>query len=205
MACGLGNYKKVAHPHPILHHRNQPTSNYQPTSKMNRSRESRREYGDIDREEWRMRRGSRREEDIGLEEKVHVVCVDDLAASRRALRFALKNVPRNHRLLLVHGNYESRIADTLTERPPIEEIRSNFLRLCKEEGVRATTTQHDTHTSHSTTLTTLILQRACEFKSFDYRSNRDFGDKVCSLARRQGAKVPLPATTIRNIAPMIVS
>merc|ERR1711974_277484 len=100
----------------------------------------------------------------GGEEKLHVVCVDDLKESRRALRFALKNVPRNHRLLLVHGNYESRIADTLTERPPIEEIRSNFLRLCKEEG------------------------RACEFKSFDYRSNRDFGEKVCSLARRQGAK-----------------
>ena len=133
MACGLGNYKKVAHPHPILHHRNQPTSNYQPTSKMNRSRESRREYGDIDREEWRMRRGSRREEDIGLEEKVHVVCVDDLAASRRALRFALKNVPRNHRLLLVHGKYEGRIGG---ERVMPEEIRSRFLRLCKDEGVR---------------------------------------------------------------------
>merc|ERR1711879_1091195 len=76
------------------------------------------------------------------EEKVHLVCVDDLKESRRALRFA----------------------DTLTERPPIEEIRSNLLRLCKDEG------------------------RTCEFKSFDYRSNRDFGDKVCSLARRQGAK-----------------
>jgi hypothetical protein len=100
---------------------------------MNRIRgESRREYGDIDREEWKMRR-SRGEEDMGLEEKLHVVCVDDLKESRRALRFALKNVPRNHRLLLVHGKYEGRIGG---ERAMPEEIRSRFLRMCKEEGVR---------------------------------------------------------------------
>jgi hypothetical protein len=35
------------------------------------------------------------------------------------------------------------------------------------------------------------LQRSCEFKSFDYRSNSDFGDKVCILARRNDAKVRL--------------
>lgn len=138
MACVLGNYKK-----------------------MNRIRgESRREYGDIDREEWKMRR-SRGEEDMGLEEKLHVVCVDDLKESRRALRFALKNVPRNHRLLLVHGKYEGRIGG---ERAMPEEIRSRFLRMCKEEGMK------------------------CEFKIFDYGSNREFGDKVCRLAERNNAK-----------------
>jgi hypothetical protein len=125
------------------------------------SRYEEKEYGwrnrETDRAEGRTRgrlgKYEREEyEGGGGEENVHVVCVDDLKESRRALRFALRNVPRNHRLLLVHGNYESRIADTLTERPPIEEIRSNFLRLCKNEGV---SNHHTTrHTSHSTTLTT---------------------------------------------------
>jgi hypothetical protein len=135
MACGLGNYKKVAHAPSSTIATNQQPPNYQPASKMNRSRGERgREYGDIDREEWRMRRRSRGEEDIGLEEKVHVVCVDDLKESRRALRFALKNVPRNHRLLLVHGKYEGRIGG---ERVMPEEIRSRFMRMCKDEGVRS--------------------------------------------------------------------
>merc|ERR1712093_373835 len=127
-----------------LHHRNnQPLQ----TNKMNRSRGERRE--------------SRGEEDMGLEEKLHVVCVDDLKESRRALRFALNNVPRNHRLLLVHGKYEGRIGG---ERVMPEEIRSRFLRMCKDEGVM------------------------CEFKTFDYGSNREFGDKVCRLAQRNNAK-----------------
>jgi hypothetical protein len=29
----------------------------------------------------------------------------------------------------------------------------------------------------------------CEFKVFDYGSNREFGDKVCRLAERNNAKV----------------
>merc|ERR1711982_60166 len=110
---------------------------------------------------WRMMRRSRGEEDMGLEEKLHVVCVDDLKESRRALRFALKNVPRNHRLLLVHGKYEGRIG---AERVMPEEIRSRLMRLCKDEGMK------------------------CEFKVFDYGSNREFGDKVCRLAERNNAK-----------------
>jgi hypothetical protein len=38
----------------------------------------------------------------------------------------------------------------------------------------------------------------CEFRSFDYRSNRDFGDKVCMMAKRNGARVRLlpPIMTI---------
>merc|ERR1711974_264681 len=135
------------------------TTNQLPTNKMNRSRGERREYGDIDREERRMRRRSRGEEDMGLEEKLHVVCVDDLKESRRALRFALKNVPRNHRLLLVHGKYEGRMGG---ERVMPEEIRSRLMRLCKDEGMK------------------------CELKVFDYGSNREFGER--RLAERNNAK-----------------
>jgi hypothetical protein len=32
----------------------------------------------------------------------------------------------------------------------------------------------------------------CEFKIFDYGSNREFGDKVCRLAERNNAKVFRP-------------
>ncbi len=150
----------------------------------------------------------------GGEEKVHVVCVDDLKESRRALRFALKNVPRNHRLLLVHGNYESRIADTLTERPPIEEIRSNFLRLCNEEGVRATTTQHDTrNTQHDTHHTCVAFHAFLDSHRGPASSRASTTARTATLATRcarwpggRAPRYPSPATNIiQIIAPMIVS
>jgi hypothetical protein len=77
-----------------------------------------------------------------MDENVHVVCVDELMESKRAMRFALKNVPRDHRLLLVHGHYDSRIADAMSDRPPVEEIRSRFMRMCKQEGVRGSLSCH---------------------------------------------------------------
>jgi hypothetical protein len=117
---------------------------------MNRSRDTDADYGwrnrDVDlelqQERKKKNKGYTQEERdykdrFARGENVHVVCVDERGESKRAMKFALENVPRDHRLLLVHGHYDSTIADTLkTDRPSVEDIRSRFMRLCKSQGVR---------------------------------------------------------------------
>ncbi len=74
---------------------------------------------------------------------MHIICVDDSRASEKAMRFALENLPKTHKLLLLHGNYEGTITPPRRgeefERPRTMDenrlIESKFLPICKEYGV----------------------------------------------------------------------
>jgi len=127
------------------------------------------------KEEWRRRRSDntslrnsqeeKRGKNIGrMDRPQHLVCVDDSKEAKRAVKFALKNVPSNHKLVLLNGSYQPHVGGYYEPTELSEERRQSIMKICKKKGFD------------------------CSFKTFDYTSNRDFGDSVCTLASRIGAQ-----------------
>ena len=62
----------------------------------------------------------------GKPENVHVVCVDETKDSQRAFKFALRNLPPDHRLVLTHGLYEGLLGHNRADEARLRRVR-NFI------------------------------------------------------------------------------
>jgi len=91
---------------------------------------------------------------------VDVVCVDGSKSADKALSQAFKSLPQNHLILLLHGYYSpSSIPMSPEESREIGQLEDRYMGLCENYG------------------------RKCEFVTFPYSSNRDFGERVCKYER----------------------
>jgi nucleotide-binding universal stress UspA family protein len=97
--------------------------------------------------------------------EVDVVCVDSSIASEQAFRYALRNIPRGHTLLLVHGIFTppGAVDSKIEDEKEMFRVKRKFLALCKQHG------------------------RRCAFRDFEFTNNADLGEQVCSIAERQHA------------------
>jgi hypothetical protein len=71
----------------------------------------------------------------GRPENVHVVCVDETKDSQRAFKFALRNLPPDHRLVLTHGLYEGLLGHNRADEARLRRVRNKYLQTCSEQGV----------------------------------------------------------------------
>lgn len=88
-----------------------------------------------------------------------VVCVDGSRSSDRAVRFALENVPKQRKLLLIHGIYSPITSRTEDHEPELRRMENKYLDMCRFAG------------------------RDCTFVPFEYSRNRSFSEGVCHFAR----------------------
>lgn len=135
------------------------------------------------------------------------VCVDGTLGADRAVKWAVANLPKDHRLVMVHGIYApitgwyssvlccfffffgtrnthhtrgQRTADSLMlEHQTVED---KYAPMCEAAGVRARSCG-GVGEIECLGLTFLVLQRKCSFFSFPYLTKGTFGDTVCKLAR----------------------
>jgi nucleotide-binding universal stress UspA family protein len=96
---------------------------------------------------------------------VDLVCIDSSIASEQAFRYALRNIPRGHTLLLVHGIFTppGAVDSKLEDENEMLRVKDKFMSLCQRNG------------------------RRCAYREFEYTTNNELGDKVCSIADRQNA------------------
>lgn len=98
------------------------------------------------KEEWRRRRSDntslrnsqeeKRGKNIGrMDRPQHLVCVDDSKEAKRAVKFALKNVPSNHKLVLLNGSYQPHVGGYYEPTELSEERRQSIMKICKKKGV----------------------------------------------------------------------
>ncbi|ELR15529.1 universal stress family protein [Acanthamoeba castellanii str. Neff] len=62
----------------------------------------------------------------GRPENVHVVCVDETKDSQRAFKFALRNLPPDHRLVLTHGLYEGLLGHNRADEARLRRRNCTF-------------------------------------------------------------------------------
>jgi nucleotide-binding universal stress UspA family protein len=100
------------------------------------------------------------EEDPGPKD---FLCVDGSLGADRAAKWAMANLPKEHRLVMVHGIYAP-ITGWTAESLMLEHetIESKYRPMCEAAG------------------------RKCSFFSFPYLTKGTFGDTVCKLARYNG-------------------
>jgi nucleotide-binding universal stress UspA family protein len=91
------------------------------------------------------------------------VCVDGSPGADKAFRWALKNLPKDHRLVMVHGIYAP-LTGWTAEDLMLDHMRvqERYAPVCLAEG------------------------RQCSFFSFPYLTMGAFGDTVCKFARYNG-------------------
>jgi len=96
---------------------------------------------------------------------IDVVCVDGSVGADKAMIYALKNLPKNHSLLLMHGIY-SPITGTSSRSDDWESIKleKKYQKMCKDYG------------------------RECAIMHFNFTSTNDFGDRVCRYERYNNVK-----------------
>lgn len=88
------------------------------------------------------------------------VCVDGTLGADRAVKWAMTNLPKDHRLVMVHGIYAP-ITGWTAESLMLEHqtVEAKYAPMCEAAG------------------------RKCSFFSFPYLTKGTFGDTVCKLAR----------------------
>jgi len=96
---------------------------------------------------------------------VDVVCVDSSKASEQAFRYALRNLPRQNTLMLIHGVYSppGAIDSKLEEQKEMKRIEKRMMHLCDKKG------------------------RRCIFRNIEFATNDELGEKVCRIAERNHA------------------
>jgi len=96
---------------------------------------------------------------------VDLVCIDSSIASEQAFRYALRNIPRGHTLLLVHGIFTppGAVDSKLEDESEMLRVKDKFMSLCQRNG------------------------RRCAYREFEFTTNNELGEKVCSIADRQNA------------------
>jgi len=95
---------------------------------------------------------------------VDILCVDSSRAAGDVLQHAIRNVPKAHTLLLLHGTYAplgGLELDSKKDKKERKAAKKQLKRMCSQNG------------------------RKCLFKHFDYSSNSDMGEKVCKIAKRK--------------------
>jgi len=115
---------------------------------------------DVDRDrghgddQYRMRRTGK-----AMDGPDQVICVDGSKSSDRAMRFAFDNVPKNKRLLLLHGVYTPLNSRIDYHNRELERMEDKYLDMCKRAG------------------------RECIFAPFEYSRGSSFSEGVCHYAR----------------------
>jgi hypothetical protein len=111
------------------------------------------------RERWNVERSPPPRELEGSA-AVDVICVDGSSGADKAMHYALKNLPKSHSLLLVHGHYYPMVAN----EEKLAQMERKYKRMCDEAG------------------------RQCAMMHFNYTGTNDFGERVCRYSRRNNAK-----------------
>jgi nucleotide-binding universal stress UspA family protein len=103
--------------------------------------------------------------DVKFKSDVDLVCVDSSIASDQAFRYALRNIPRGHTLLLVHGIFAppGAIDSKIEDEREMRRVKNKFLTLCERNG------------------------RRCAYREFEFATNSELGEKVCGIADRLNA------------------
>jgi len=92
-----------------------------------------------------------------------VVLVDGSRSADKALLHAFASMPKRHSFLLLHGIYSPASVPLFPEQEVLN-LEHHYNKLCKKAG------------------------RDCHFLHFNYRNNRDFGERVCQYQRYPNVK-----------------
>jgi hypothetical protein len=128
-------------------------------------------YQQFDRPESVPAAGSRRIARFGEEDKkdytysdnLHLICVDGSSDSDKAVRYALENLPKRSKFVLLHGIY-SPLATPSNDQPELARMHDKYMRMCDEAS------------------------RNCTFVPFRYTLAKGFADGVCRYAKHNNAQ-----------------
>jgi len=95
--------------------------------------------------------------------RTDVVCIDGSRSADKALQHAFVSMPKSHSLLLLHGIYSPSSVPVHPSKE-VEKSEHHYDKMCKRAG------------------------RDCHFVQFNYKNNREFGERVCQYQNYNNVK-----------------
>jgi nucleotide-binding universal stress UspA family protein len=117
-----------------------------------------------------------------MESNSHVVAIDDTENSEKAFKWACENLPKRDRLILVHGLYSPSVYDWEVEDEATSAAIMERKRHKKYlKGAHATLVEKYKQKCDE-------ANRECVFVGPKYHTTSDLADKICGIAKMEGAK-----------------
>jgi hypothetical protein len=155
---------------------------------------------------WRPVSQSRKDEEETP--AVDIVCVDGSEGADRAMQFALRESPPDHRLMLLFGAYVPHKEELSWGTFSVSSMREGhywdkelpdvyikYTDMCQKAGVRTSLDGRSAHYRAGvdacrvvSSCVSLRVQRKCDFIHFHFDRMSKFGDSVCSIADRHHAQ-----------------